>query len=50
MAASGESKDQGQGLVLPSCVWSCLGPGSPDGSDGKETACNGGDPDLIPGS
>ena len=24
--------------------------GFPDGSDGKDSACNAGDPDLIPGS
>ena len=28
----------------------CLSQGFPGGSDGKESACNAGDPDLIPES
>ena len=27
----------------------CIKPGFPGGSDGKEPACNAGDPGLIPG-
>ena len=30
-------------------LWFYLGVGSPGGSDGKESACNVGDPGLIPG-
>ena len=30
------------------CIYVCMG--FPDGSDGKESACNAGDPGSIPGS
>ena len=31
------------------CVCVCVYTGFPCGSDSKESACNAGDPDLIPG-
>ena len=30
--------------------WMLMSPGFPGGPDGKESACNAGDPDPIPGS
>ena len=40
-----------QGTKIPHALW-CgqeIKTGFPGGSDGKESACNVGDPDLIPG-
>ena len=37
--------------VLALAIWGrCLGKGFPHSSVGKESACNAGDPGLIPGS
>ena len=37
-------------ILVSSLTWVSFIEGSPGGSDGKESACNAGDPGSIPGS